>query len=317
MPLTYTNDQLIRETQLLVTELALLADFIVGEDAGLRALRLDADSDFAQSRHPDDLGEVREMEVCQHIARVERYVRDQEWHDSVAIDTKSLGIIVERTFSPAVIAEYELERSELNYDSAVPGAFEEGAGDVPLGFFHRGILADLVALAAARLKVDRSERLTMADIALLLDVREPTVVTNAHRKNFASIEDGNRRYAEPAEVLPWMVKQGYVPTRMPEKNSVCTPAATTSDADQNEDLVFVPVAKDRTWFSPDCRSGGRYTIGAKGEEVKFTDYFAALEALLKMPTPYWRRPNSNDKPGIVAGVRFDRIRRADIKRALA
>lgn len=316
MTLIYTADQLFRETQLLATELALLVDYAIGEGAGVRALALDAAGDFAQSRHPDDLDEVRGMAVWQHIRRVEDYVQHQEWHEAVPADTHSLGLIVERTFSPAVIAEYEAERADADAD-AIPGAFEEGAGDVPVGFFHRGILADLVALARARLKVDEGERLTMADIALLLDVKEPTVVTNAHRKNFASVEDGNRRYAEPADALPWMIKQGYLPTRRSSGEAAPAAAEVPADAKAGDNLLFVPVARDGTWFSPECRSGGRYTVGAKGEEVKFTDYFEALAALVKMPTPRWRRPNANGIPGIVAGVRFDRVSRAELERALA
>jgi len=288
----------------------------VGEGAGLRALGLDQDSDFGQSLHPDMLQEVSGMAVWQHIRRVEDYVQHQEWHEAVPADTHSLGLIVERTFTPAVIAEYEAERADADAD-AIPGAFEEDAGDVPVGFFHRGILADLVALARARLKVDEGERLTMADIALLLDVKEPTVVTNAHRKNFASIEDGNRRYAEPADALPWMIKQGYLPTRRSNGDVAPEAASTPAEATAGDDLLFVPVARDGTWFSPECRSGGRYTVGAKGEEVKFTDYFEALAALVKMPTPRWRRPNANGIPGIVAGVRFDRVSRAELERALA
>lgn len=316
MTLIYTADQLFRETQLLATELALLVDYAVGEGAGVRALALDPAGDFAHSRHPDDLDEVRGMAVWQHIRRVEDYVQHQEWHEAVPADTHSLGLIVERTFSTAVIAEYEAERADADAD-AIPGAFEEGAGDVPVGFFHRGILADLVALARARLKVDEGERLTMADIALLLDVKEPTVVTNAHRKNFASVEDGNRRYAEPADALPWMIKQGYLPTRRSSGEAAPAAAEAPADAKAGDDLLFVPVARDGTWFSPECRSGGRYTVGAKGEEVKFTDYFEALAALVKMPTPRWRRPNANGIPGIVAGVRFDRVSRAELERALA
>ncbi|ATD68610.1 hypothetical protein CNR27_00845 [Luteimonas chenhongjianii] len=62
---------------------------------------------------------------------------------------------------------------------------------------------------------------------------------------------------------------------------------------------------------------GRFTIGAKEAEEKHKDYFTALEALVRMPTPRWRRPNGNGVPGIVAGVRFDRMRRADLRRALS
>ena len=314
MPLSYTDDQLTREAQLLATELALLADLVVGVDAGPRTLGLDDDSPFAQSRHPDDLSEIHGMAVSQHITRVERYVREHHWDDAIANDVLILSSAVERIFSPAVLAGYEVERLDHPDEVAIPKPFEEGAGDVPFGFFHHGILASLVALAAARLKIDQGERLTLAEVALLLDVREATVITNAHRKNFPTVEDDNRRYAEPSDVLPWMVKQGYLPTRMPVQGEAETPPSGAS-ADE-EAVVFVPVARDGSWFGPDCSSGGRYTIGAKGDEVKFTDYFAALDALLKMPTPRWRRQNGNGTPGIVAGVRFDRVRRSDIQRAL-
>lgn len=311
MPLLYTTDQLTREAQLLVTEFVLLADFVVEKDAGIRALGFDPDAPFAQTRHPDDLDAVHNMEVFKHIERIERYVRDQQWSPELPTDVWALGALVERIFSPAVVNGYKLER-EGHGDPGVPAPFDDGAGDVPLGYFHRGILASLVGLATARLKVDQGERLTMADIALLLDVREPTVITNAHRKNFPTMENDNRRYAEPSDVLPWMQKQGYVPTRMPEISS----DTATAPEPETSKMVFVPVALDGSWFGPDCRSGGRFTIGTKGSEVKYPDYFEALDALLKMPTPHWRRPNSHGIPGIVAGVRFDRMRRIDIEHAL-
>lgn len=314
MSLTYTTDQLIRETQLLVTELALLADFVIGEEAGIRALGLDADSDFAKSRHPDDLREITNMALFEHVARVERYVRHQEWTPEIPMDVSALRLAVERTFSPAVLEGYTMER-QADGEVDVLDAHEIDAGEVPLGYLHRGILGDLVAHATARLKVDQGERLTMADIALLLDVREPTVITNAHRKNFPTVEDENRRYAEPADALPWMQKQGYVPTKeLPEVSKAAREAEPVREID---DVVFVPVARDGSWFGPDCRVAGRFTIGAKGAEQKYTDYFAALEALVRMPTPRWRRRNVNGIPGIVAGVRFDRMSRVDLQRALS
>lgn len=314
MTISYTADQLTRETQLLVSELALLANLVIDDAAGIRALKLEPDSHFDQIGHPDDLSEVHDMAIWEHISRIERYVRDQQWDNRLSTDIQSLALAVERIFSPIVLEGYAMERANHPQYTDVPPAHEEGAGDVPFGFFHHGILANLVAQATARLKVDRNERLTMAEVALLLDVREPTVITNAHRKNFPTVEDENRRLAEPADVLPWMEKQGYLPTRMPAKKG--TKATAKPSSADDDAVVFVPVARDGTWFSPECRSGGRYTIGEKGAEAKHTDYFAALEALQKMNPPRWRRKNSDGIPGIVAGVRFDRQRRADIERLL-
>ena len=309
--LSYTADQLARETRLLISEVTLLADAVIGEGAGLRALGLEPDSHFDQTRHPDDLVDLERYDIWAEIGRVERYVRHQEWHRSLPTDIASLAMVVERTFSPIVVSGYEEERAN-HPEGDFPGAHEDGAGDVALGHFYLGILAELVALASARLKVDRSERLSVAEIAHLLDMREATVVTNAHRRKFPSIEQNHRRYAEAVDVLPWMVENGYRPTDMQGRET-----GNDTKADAVQDYVIVPVARDGSWFSPATASGGRYTIGAKGSETSYADYFEALAELLKMPTPRWRRPNEHGNRGIVAGVRFDRVRLRDVDCAAA
>jgi hypothetical protein len=314
MPLSYTADQLTREVQLLISEVALLADLVIDEGAGVRALGVAAESDFAQTRHPDDIADLSKYDVWQHIVRIEQYVQQQQWSDQLRDDILWTRKIVERVFSPTVLREYEEDRLQHPEEKPIPGAWEKGASDISLAYFHNGILSELASLAAARFKADTGERLTMGEIAQLLDVREATVVTNAHRKNFVSVEEDNRRYAEPADVLPWMVKNGYRPTAKDANATESEPQLKTADKDN---MLFVPVARDGTWFSPETSSGGRYTIGAKGEERKFVDYFEALKELVRMPTPRWRRKNTNGIPGIVSGVRFDRIQRAELDRALA
>lgn len=311
MTLSYTSDQLIREARLLLNEVALLTDLAIGERAGIRALGLEEQSDYAQTRHPDELGEIYGYEVWDHIVGVERYVQQQAWNEALPNQLHALAMIVERTFSPCVLTEYEAARLNHPEPSGVPSAYEVGAGDVDLAHFHMNILARLIALGEARLKLDSGERLTMSDIALLLGVKEATVVTNAHRKNFASVEEGNRRYAEPTDVLPWMVKQGYNTTT---KGGHSSEPKGKSDADR--EVLFVPVAKDGSWFEPGSRSAGRYSIGAASSERKFTDYFQALAALVALPTPRWRT-NKNGVPGIAFGVRFERVSRTELERLVA
>jgi hypothetical protein len=52
-----------------------------------------------------------------------------------------------------------------------------------------------------------------------------------------------------------------------------------------------------------CRSGG-YWVGPKGNEIKYSSYDDALDALRCMDVPRWRRPNKQGNWGIVAGVRW-------------
>jgi hypothetical protein len=309
--LSYTADQLTREVQLLLTEINLLVDAAIGEDAGLRALDIAPDTDFASSKHPDDLTDLHRYEVWQHVEQIERYVKQQTWADHIGSDIIWLSTLVERVFSPAVLNAYEKSRRANPAPDPLPEAFDKDAGDIDLGHFHNGILAALVAHAAARYKLDTGERLTMGEIALLLDVREATVVTNAHRKNFASIEEGNRRYAEPDAVIHWMTKNGYQPTIKGGSPTSPKPGRDAATQQAGDEIIFVPVARDGHWFNPGDRHDGRYVIGAGKQERRFKDYYQALDALLRMPTPRWRT-KTDEVAGIAFGVRFDRVSRAEL-----
>lgn len=67
---------------------------------------------------------------------------------------------------------------------------------------------------------------------------------------------------------------------------------------------LVPVAKDGSWFGPHLRRSSGYMIGAKGEEIVVGDYEQALEQLLLMTVPRWRRPNPTGNWGIVSGIEW-------------
>ena len=71
---------------------------------------------------------------------------------------------------------------------------------------------------------------------------------------------------------------------------------------ENE-FVRVPfyVEKDgsKTFFLPNCRAKSGFKIGPKGSEEQFTDYWTALNCLIEMQTPRFRRPNSEGNFGIV------------------
>jgi hypothetical protein len=79
-----------------------------------------------------------------------------------------------------------------------------------------------------------------------------------------------------------------------------------------ERAVFVPVARDGSMFHPGLRRGAGYTVGEKGSETQIADFDEALAALQRMPTPYWRRPNSSGNWGIVSGVRWERLDTSDL-----
>lgn len=74
-----------------------------------------------------------------------------------------------------------------------------------------------------------------------------------------------------------------------------------------EKVLFVPVARDGSFFNPDLVRGGTYQIGAKGHEESFDTFNEALAALNTMAVPRWRRPNDKGNWGIVSGVAWQRV----------
>lgn len=78
-------------------------------------------------------------------------------------------------------------------------------------------------------------------------------------------------------------------------------------ADFSGEVIFVPVAADGSIFGPELLRNGHYTVGAKGSEVQYDSFDAALTALHRMDTPRWRRPNSSGNWGIVSGRDWKRV----------
>lgn len=75
----------------------------------------------------------------------------------------------------------------------------------------------------------------------------------------------------------------------------------------SEKMIFVPVARDGSMFTPDLMRNDAYRIGAKGEEEGIPGFAEALERLNAMAVPRWRRPNEKGLWGIVSGVAWQRI----------
>src|SRR5690606_19268767 len=118
---------------------------------------VEEDCEFARSRHPDDLPNPDGFAIGQAVERLRKYVHEQVWDDQIAQDIRWVGIIVERVFSPAILEEYAAEKdadvAALGAERIdIPAPFEEGAGDLPLSYFHLGLLDQLVRYARARLK---------------------------------------------------------------------------------------------------------------------------------------------------------------------
>lgn len=89
-----------------------------------------------------------------------------------------------------------------------------------------------------------------------------------------------------------------------------------SEALLEGDPVFVPVANDRSWFSPDQRSekdGRYYYLVASGDrEERHDDYWTALDFLSRAASPRWRYRDSIGRWRMKNGTDWVRKTRQEI-----
>ena len=85
-----------------------------------------------------------------------------------------------------------------------------------------------------------------------------------------------------------------------------TAGAGRSSAKAKPPEIIVPFAKDGSCFNPTLRrpKAGTFTVGEKGNQVRFDTFDAALEYLNAMDTARWERPSEAGNPGIVTAVRW-------------
>jgi hypothetical protein len=82
--------------------------------------------------------------------------------------------------------------------------------------------------------------------------------------------------------------------------------------EERTDWVFVPRAADGTLFVPELVRAHGWTVGVRGRERSFGDYWRALAFLQDSARPSWRRPNELGAYNIVAGKDWVRTSRAEL-----
>ena len=76
-------------------------------------------------------------------------------------------------------------------------------------------------------------------------------------------------------------------------------------AGEKDGQIAVPIDKRGYFFNTKCRQTAGYKVGEKGSEQYYETFEAALQALTKMKVPRFRRPNQNNRFGIVNGIRWE------------
>lgn len=216
----------------------------------------------------------------------------------------ALGLYGRFGVTDAEIPEDSRERHIQKMLSAAIGFLERA--DIQRIAGKDNQLSKIVALAQSRWNLDHATgEVDPASLAILGGISEGRVRNMMSGGGRAFENTGGRVSA--ASAFTWLQER---PTFF---NSIWQQpddaARETPGTDALEDVVFVPVAADATIFHPGLVRSGKYTIGAKGDEVQCATFEEALGALQKMATPRWRRPNEAGNWGIVSGRDWKRIER--------
>lgn len=168
-------------------------------------------------------------------------------------------------------------------------------------------LVRIADLAGSRLAVDFADgEVDLRSMAVLGGITEGRV-RNLLSDTNSLLERGANGGIKAMSAAAWLQKKkGFLASIWHEAD---TPVERQDEGEAvaPEHMIFVPVARDGSMFTPDLLRNGFYRIGAKGAEEDVADFHAALARLNAMPVPRWRRPNEKGLWGIVSGVAWQRI----------
>ncbi|MGR3707243.1 hypothetical protein [Sulfitobacter sp.] len=168
-------------------------------------------------------------------------------------------------------------------------------------------LLRIADLACSRLAIDSGEgEVDLRLLAVLGRVSEGRV-RNLLSETDGPLERDPDNGIKALSAAFWLQKKkGYLASVWQEEEPDFQETGKTADL-VPEKMIFVPVARDGSMFTPDLQRNGSYRIGAKGAEENHEDFSVALSRLNVMAVPRWRRPNDNGIWGIVSGVAWQRI----------
>jgi hypothetical protein len=183
---------------------------------------------------------------------------------------------------------------------------------VPAGWGDFDAVKQTVEAAECRWLLDHDQDVTQEQLAAVARISLKTLKNLLTPSNDSGLKLNREGKIPSAAALAWLkarddFRDSVWRERLPDEDS-----SEPSHVADLGPIMFVPVAKEGSWFSPDLRRAGHYVIGPKGAEENVDEYEKALNRLSRMATPRWRRPNNEGNWGIVSGVRWERRIAAEI-----
>lgn len=182
---------------------------------------------------------------------------------------------------------------------------------VPAGWGNLQWIRQTLQAAECRWQLDHGQDVEQEQFAALARISPKTLKNLLTPSNDSGLKLNRENKIPGAAALAWLKARSDFKSSLWRQARPDLEPTENSTADLGP-VVFVPVARDGSWFSPDLCRAGHYTIGSKGAEESISEYETALVRLSRMATPRWRRPNDEGNWGIVAGIRWERRTAAEV-----
>ena len=183
-----------------------------------------------------------------------------------------------------------------------------------------------VTAAFARRKLDfpeKAEGLIPEELAALVRLPRKNIVNllaPANRGVLKTVKTDSQVLITVDSARRWLLARRDFRPSVWQHQSDISFSAPHSESPISEDPVFVPIASDGTWFSPNDRSSqdDSYHVANGDHEERYRDYWLALEFLSHSKFPRWRYCDAADRWRTKMGTGDDWLRksRAEIESLL-
>lgn len=151
-----------------------------------------------------------------------------------------------------------------------------------------------------------SGEIELRELAAIADMSVQSVRNDISKnaKSLKFVSSGGKHYTTVAEAKEWLSQRNSF---KPTINFI-----ELDKREKAENLLYVPEAKDGSYFSSKCRMTRGYQVGEKGNEQYFESFIEARDHLLFMTQAKWRRPNEKGNFGIVSATEWKFIPREEV-----
>lgn len=248
---------------------------------------------------------------------------DEDWEET--LNDRSLDVFSEWPvgtlfFGLNAYANYGIAltagKTEVEREQALANRIEQAASlmaKVPLKQWDlKGDdAARTVMLAQGRWALDHGHPIEPAALATFAGVTERRV------RNLMAGEERIFRTSNgkifAADALDWLSNKKEFRPSIWRKQEHDYNFVDGGPSEYDDEVLFVPVAKDGSIFSPKLEKEGKFTVGDSKTGQSFGSFRDALTALQKMRRATWQRPNNSGAWSLVSAVSWERKTISDLE----